>query len=187
MQARHRSRRGYAARERERERVRALLKIGFVSIPAEEWICMNMWVREWESLSIVAVLLKNGTVQQKSTVTLTLIHAETTPPCIDFPLKCMLHIHVSWSTTSRGVKHVQTLALSGHLQQSEGIFWWQQQAVKSLVPSLIWLWVRYEKSTCYTFQKALPGCESSYVIDIWTAPIQIQPSSSTSYDANDCD
>lgn len=39
---------------------------------------------------MVAMLIKNGTAQQKSTVTLTLIHAASTPPCIDPPLnsKC---------------------------------------------------------------------------------------------------
>lgn len=36
----------------------------------------------------VAVLIEKGTVQQKSTVTLTLIHAARTPPCIDLTLNC---------------------------------------------------------------------------------------------------
>ncbi len=37
---------------------------------------------------MVAMLIKNGTVQQKPTVTLTLIHAASAPPYIDSPLNC---------------------------------------------------------------------------------------------------
>lgn len=37
---------------------------------------------------MVARLIKNDIAQQKSAVTLTLIHAACTPPCIDLPLKC---------------------------------------------------------------------------------------------------
>lgn len=37
---------------------------------------------------MVAKLIKNDIAQQKYAVTLTLIHAARTPPCIDLPLKC---------------------------------------------------------------------------------------------------
>ena len=70
----------------------------------ESYLCLSqqrsdcVWLRdgggtdtekegERELCTMVAMLIKNGTAQQKSTVTLTLIHALL--PCIDLPLDCM--------------------------------------------------------------------------------------------------
>lgn len=59
---------------------------------------------------MVAMLIKNGTVQQKSTVTLTLIHAASTPLCIDCThsaalniVKCISNIHLHRSSKMIGV------------------------------------------------------------------------------------
>ncbi len=66
-----------------------------------------------------APLIKNGTAQQKSTVTLTLIHAAHTPPCIDLPLKRM------YSTALAVVTYISNISprgpskmITGHLQKS---------------------------------------------------------------------
>lgn len=47
-------------------------------------------IEEAELCAMVAMLLKKGTVQQKSTVTLTLMHAASAPRCIDLPQSARL-------------------------------------------------------------------------------------------------